>query len=65
MSKFNTAILALGILGLGLLLVNHWVHAFGLLPYLVLLACPVLHLFHRGHRGHAHATAADGKVGTP
>lgn len=36
------------------LLREHWGHALGLLPYLLLLACPLLHLFH-GHDGHHHA----------
>lgn len=31
---------------------EHWAHALGLAPYLLLLACPLLHLFH-GH-GHGH-----------
>jgi hypothetical protein len=31
---------------------EHWTHALGLLPYLLLLACPLMHLFH-GH-GHQH-----------
>jgi hypothetical protein len=47
------------LLGLSVLLVGgfyvlreHWGHAVGLLPYLLLLlACPLLHLFH-GHGGH-------------
>lgn len=30
---------------------EHWGHMAGLLPYLPLLACPLLHLFH-GHGGH-------------
>ncbi len=30
---------------------EHWGHALGLMPYLLLLACPLLHLFH-GHGGH-------------
>jgi hypothetical protein len=30
---------------------EHWGHALGLLPYLLLLACPLMHLFH-GHGGH-------------
>lgn len=30
---------------------EHWGHVAGLLPYLLLLACPLLHLFH-GHGGH-------------
>ena len=41
--------------GVTLLIVRHWVHAVGVLPYLFLLACPLIHLFgHRGHGGHAH-----------
>lgn len=36
-----------------LLLTEHTAHAFGALPYLLLLACPLLHLFmHGGHGGH-------------
>ena len=36
---------------------EHRAHLFGVLPYLLLLACPFLHLFtHRGHgsRGGSH-----------
>ncbi|MBK8069391.1 MAG: DUF2933 domain-containing protein [Rhodanobacteraceae bacterium] len=32
---------------------EHWGHVLGALPYLLLLACPLLHLFH-GHGDHAH-----------
>jgi hypothetical protein len=32
---------------------EHWAHALGLAPYLLLLACPLMHLFH-GHGGHDH-----------
>jgi hypothetical protein len=35
------------------LLREHWGHALGALPYLLLLACPLLHLLH-GHGGHCH-----------
>ena len=36
------------------LLVQHWVHVAPIIPILVLLACPPLHLFlhGQGHRGH-------------
>lgn len=35
------------------LLRDHWGHALGVLPYLLFLACPVMHLFmHRSHQGH-------------
>ena len=33
------------------LFTQHRAHVFGLLPYLFLLACPLMHLFHHGH-GH-------------
>ncbi len=34
---------------------EHRAHLFGILPYLLLLACPFIHLFmHRGHGSHRH-----------
>ena len=34
---------------------EHWGHALGVAPYLLLLACPLMHIFmHRGH-GRDHA----------
>jgi hypothetical protein len=33
---------------------EHWGHALGLAPYLLLLACPLMHLFHHGGHGHQH-----------
>ena len=42
-----------------LLFTEHRAHALGLLPYLLLLACPLMHLFmHHGHGGN-HATRTD------
>jgi len=32
---------------------EHRAHVMGALPYLLLLACPVMHLFHH-HHGHEH-----------
>jgi hypothetical protein len=35
------------------LLTEHTAHVFGALPYLLILACPLMHLFmHHGHGGH-------------
>ena len=35
------------------LITEHQAHVFGYLPFLLLLACPFLHMFmHRGHGGH-------------
>src|SRR5450759_1567706 len=40
------------------LLREHWGHVLGLWPYLLLLACPLMHLMH-GHGGHGHGSHAD------
>lgn len=45
-------------MGLGLIIAfyilrEHYAHVFGALPYLLLLACPLMHLFmHHGHSKH-------------
>lgn len=40
------------------LVTEHRAHLFGVLPYLILLACPLMHLFmqhgHGGHGSHDH-----------
>ena len=42
-----------GLAALGLyLLVYHLNHVLLAVPYLILLACPLMHLMHRGHHGH-------------
>ena len=35
-----------------LVIVDHWAHMLGVLPYLLLLACPLMHLFMHGKHGH-------------
>ena len=45
---------ALGILGF-LIYAGHATHLLGLVPYLFLLACPLMHIFmHGGHGKHNH-----------
>lgn len=40
---------------------EHWAHALGFAPYLLFLACPLMHLFmHRGHH-HPRQGADDGQ----
>jgi hypothetical protein len=48
---------AVFLLMVGILLwTEHLAHALGYLPYLLLLACPLMHIFmHGGHGGHNHA----------
>ena len=38
----------------GLFVIDHWIHVLGVLPYLVLLACPLIHFFMHGKHGHGH-----------
>lgn len=46
------------------LLTEHRAHLFGFLPYLLLLACPLMHLFHgHGHHGHGASGAAQQRPG--
>ena len=33
---------------------EHWGHALGFAPYLLLLACPLMHMFMHGGHGHQH-----------
>lgn len=40
------------------LFTEHRAHLFGILPYLLLLACPLMHLFH-GHGGHGHDSLSE------
>lgn len=46
------------VIALFYLLTEHRAHLFGMLPYLLLLACPLMHFFmhgrHGGHGGHGH-----------
>lgn len=45
------------------LVTEHTAHFLGALPYLILLACPLMHLFmHHGHGGHpqGHDAASGG-----
>lgn len=42
------------------LITEHRAHLFGILPFLLLAACPLLHLFH--HRGHGDRN--DGESGS-
>lgn len=56
-SRSKWIFLFFALIALFFLVSEHQAHLFGALPYLLLLACPLLHLFHgHGHHGaHRHA----------
>ena len=47
------------------LITEHTAHVFGALPFLLLAACPLMHLFmhhgHGGHGGHSHGGETGGR----
>ena len=45
------------------LLTEHTAHAFGMLPFLLILACPLMHLFH--HHGHSRHHGSPPRSGGP
>lgn len=50
-------VFVIGLVGLVFLLRDHTSHVFSVLPFLILLACPLMHLFmHKGHGGHDHGS---------
>jgi Na+/glutamate symporter len=49
-----------GVIALLLLWGEHKVHILGALPWLILLICPLMHIFmHGGHGTHQHAQQKD------
>lgn len=50
-SKANIVLIGFGLIAGFFLLTEHTAHVFGVLPYLLLLACPLLHFFGHGHHG--------------
>lgn len=58
----RTVFIAFTAIALLLIAYEHRVHVLGILPWLLILACPLMHLFmhhghggHGGHSGHGHA----------
>lgn len=58
-------LVALAVIGF-LIYTGHGAHLLGALPYLLILACPLMHIFmHGGHGGHKHNNPADGAEAKP
>jgi hypothetical protein len=54
-SRTGLALLAFLAIAGFFLLTEHRAHFFGALPFLLLLLCPLLHIFHHGAHGSGHA----------
>jgi len=44
------------------LFTEHRAHLLGFLPYLLFLACPLMHLFHHGHGNHGSSKSAASNI---
>ena len=70
-SRYAMGLFVMGAIAAYLLLSEHRAHFIGVLPLLLLLACPLMHVFmHNGHGGHgrhggSHADRTDAGVETP
>lgn len=61
--KSKAGLVTVGFLLIGLFFLwsEHRAHLWGILPYLLILACPLMHIFM--HRGHGHHGDAEGRNG--
>lgn len=52
-SKAAMVMMVFAAIGGFFLITEHWAHLYGILPFLLVLACPLMHIFmHHGHGGH-------------
>ncbi len=59
-SRYSIGLLVIGAVAGYFLLKEHLVHVATALPYLFVLACPIMHLFMHGGHGHGHGSHKDG-----
>ena len=53
-SRAKLVFIGFAAIGAVLLVAEHRLHVLPYLPWLFLLACPLMHLFHHGGHGHHH-----------
>ncbi|SDB71388.1 DUF2933 domain-containing protein [Belnapia rosea] len=63
-SKGGIALIGFALVAAFYVLREHYAHALGALPYLLLLACPLMHLFMH-HGGHHGGAASGGRPDAP
>ncbi len=61
--KMAVVLPGFGLVSAYFLVTEHAAHAWGLLPYLLLLACPLMRVFH-GHGGHGHEHGKSDAMGS-
>lgn len=65
-TRYAIGLIVFGAVAGYFLLTEHRAHFFGALPFLLLLACPLMHVFmHHGHRAHAHHHGSDEQQSGP
>ncbi|PKA43282.1 DUF2933 domain-containing protein (plasmid) [Rhizobium sullae] len=61
----RTVFIAFAVIAAGLVAYEHRVHVLGVLPWLLILACPLMHMFmHHGHGGHTGQDHSTHRAGT-
>lgn len=53
-SAWTVAAIACLLMAAAYVVILHWQHVLPVVPVVILLLCPLIHLFH--HRGHRHAS---------
>lgn len=65
-SRYSIGLIVMGAIAAYFLLSEHRAHFFGALPFLLLLACPLMHLFmHHGHGGEGGSQGHNHDGGQP
>ena len=59
-SRYSIGLLVIGAVAMYFLLTEHRAHFFGALPFLILLACPLMHVFMHGGHGHGGHAGGNG-----
>jgi Protein of unknown function (DUF2933) len=62
-SRYAIGLLVMGAVAAYFLLTEHRAHFFAALPFLLLLTCPLMHMFMHGGHGGGHGDHGDGKPG--
>lgn len=65
-SRYGLGLVVFGAVAAYFLLSEHRAHFLGALPYLLFLACPLMHVFmHHGHGGHGRHPGSGEQVAGP